>query len=87
METNVNVLTFAFALQREHGNVFAALHAAPMWPGELQPVRVEVSPLGPMTEAQAAEWEERLAVAFKSRPAREARLSVNPVLNPCGYNP
>jgi hypothetical protein len=69
--TNVNLLTFMFALRRE-GGVFAALHAAPVW-GELVPVRVEAVPFGPLTEAAQAELNERLAAAFKAA-AREARL-------------
>jgi hypothetical protein len=63
MEYNVNVLTFLFALGRE-GGVFAALHAAPVFPGEILPVRVEVAPFGPMNEPEAAEYLERLREAF-----------------------
>ena len=64
MATNVNVLAFLFALRREHGNVFAALHAAPVFPGVLPPVHVEARPFGPLTETAATEYLAQLKEAF-----------------------
>ena len=73
METNVNVLTYAAAIRRGCG-VLEAQYATPIFAEGLVPVHVEVTPYGPLTEAGQAELHERLAEAFKSRPAREARL-------------